>query len=553
VWEPIAVKARLPGNEEARLEALRQYEILDTGAEREYDDIVALASEICGVSVAVISLVDHDRQWFKSAVGIDAKETPRDIAFCAHAILGLETLVVEDARQDPRFNDNPLVIGEPAIRFYAGAPLITPEGFGLGTLCVIAPTPRKLTEGQRRALETLSRHVVRNIEFRRKNLELAKSRAESEKLGAAARESNRFLTAVLENLPTAVYCKDASNDFRYTICNAASEAMWGFADGYRLGKTDFEVFSSAQATLFRKIDEAAIRASTVEHSPELAVETPRGVRTIRSKRISLAGDNGEPKFVLGIAEDITEMKNIQIQMVQTAKMSTLGEMASGIAHEINNPLAIIRGHAEILKSALDAGKIDPERIALASRKIDQTCVRIARIIGSLKAFARDGESEPTSPVLASRIQADAIELCQARLRSHGVKFHFEPIPDSIVLECRSVQLTQVLLNLLNNAFDACLTANVKWVSIGVADLGDTVEFSVSDGGSPIPPEIQERMMLPFFTTKEVGKGTGLGLSISKSIVEGHRGVLLLDSSSLDTRFVFRIPKRANGSRLPRVA
>jgi signal transduction histidine kinase len=544
------MKARLPANEEARLEALQAYEILDTGSEREYDDIVALASEICGTPMAVISIVDENRQWFKSAVGIDAKETPRELAFCAHAILETQTLEVEDARRDPRFSDNPLVTGEPAIRFYAGAPLVTPDGHGLGTLCVIASTPGKLSESQRRALEILARNVVRNLEFRKKNLELAKAQAETEKLAGAVRDSNRFLTAVLENLPTAVYCKDAKNDFRYTICNTASEKMWNFTDGHRLGKTDFEVFPGVQASFFRKIDESTFLNPGLQHDPELRVETPLGSRILKSTRIALNDDDGVPRFVLGIAEDITEVKAIQMKMVQSAKMSTLGEMASGIAHEINNPVAIIRGHAQVLHSAVEAGTLSRERIALAADKIDKTCVRIARIIDSLKAFAREGEFEPVTPTSASRIQSDTIEFCQARLQSHGVELRFSPVPDSLILECRSVQITQVLLNLVNNAFDACHSGVPKWIAIDVADLGDTVEFSVSDGGLPIPPEIREKMMLPFFTTKEPGKGTGLGLSISKSIAEYHRGSLSLDLASPVTRFVFRIPKRAGDGGSP---
>lgn len=159
--------AASPISENERLYALRRYGVLDTPAEREYDDIVAVAAQICGVPTALISLVDDQRQWFKAALGVEAAETPRDIAFCAHAIEQAETMVVEDASRDPRFTANPLVTGEMHVRFYAGAQLRTPEGFSLGTLCVLDTTPRSLSDDQRRALEALARQVMTQFELRR--------------------------------------------------------------------------------------------------------------------------------------------------------------------------------------------------------------------------------------------------------------------------------------------------------------------------------------------------------------------------------------------------
>jgi signal transduction histidine kinase len=155
----------LPSDEQARLSALRQYGILDTEAEARFDELVQLASQICEVPISLISLIDTDRQWFKANVGLAVPETPRDQAFCVYAIEKTELMEVPDAWQDGRFADNPLVTGDPNIRFYAGMPLITPSGLRLGTLCVIDRKPRKLTPPQRTALEVLSRQVMAQMEL----------------------------------------------------------------------------------------------------------------------------------------------------------------------------------------------------------------------------------------------------------------------------------------------------------------------------------------------------------------------------------------------------
>ena len=157
-------------NEAQRLRALREYKILNTKPEQAFDDLTLIASQICGVPIALISLVDEDRQWFKSRVGVETQETTRSLSFCAHAIHQQGIFTVADALNDARFRDNPLVQGDPHIRFYAGAPITTPDGYALGTLCVIDYVPRKLTNDQNNALMALQRQVEAQLELRR-NLE----------------------------------------------------------------------------------------------------------------------------------------------------------------------------------------------------------------------------------------------------------------------------------------------------------------------------------------------------------------------------------------------
>jgi GAF domain-containing protein len=159
--------AALPDNEDERLRALRMRRILDTGSEQAFDDLTRLAAAICDTPISLITLVDESRQWFKSRVGLSAFETSRDVAFCAHAILQDDVMVVEDATLDPRFASNPLVLSDPSIRFYAGAPLSVADGLSLGTLCVIDRKPRTLSEHQLNALTVLRQAVVTQLELRR--------------------------------------------------------------------------------------------------------------------------------------------------------------------------------------------------------------------------------------------------------------------------------------------------------------------------------------------------------------------------------------------------
>jgi GAF domain-containing protein len=227
-------KAPRPHNEAQRLEALSQYGILDTAPEQEFDDLTLLATYIAGTPMAMVSLVDAERQWFKSKIGVDAQETPREVAFCAHAILGRELFVVPDAQADERFADNPLVTNDPFIRFYAGMPLATPEGHALGTLCVLDRVPRELTAAQIEALRALGRQVNAQLDMRRNMLKLVRTYGDL----AATQEE---LAAVLNSATTvAIIATDTRGIV--TVFNPGAERLLGYTASEMIGKkkpTDF--------------------------------------------------------------------------------------------------------------------------------------------------------------------------------------------------------------------------------------------------------------------------------------------------------------------------
>lgn len=259
--------------------------------------------------------------------------------------------------------------------------------------------------------------------------------------------------------------------------------------------------------------------------------------------------NQDDKRMYGVAWDSTEeiMTERQIQetrakMISTTKMAALGEMSAGIAHEINNPLTVIQARSFQLTQMAEMNKLDPEKVKHAAESISRTADKIARIIKSLRSFAREGTFDPFELVSANQIVEDTLEFCRTRFYNHGIEVEFTPTTEEAEVECRLVQIEQVLLNLLNNSFDAIQTLEEKWIRVEIKTDDENIEWRVIDSGRGIAEDVAEKMMQPFFTTKEVGKGTGLGLSISSGIMKSHKGELYLDTEAEHTTFVIRLPR-----------
>lgn len=242
-----------------------------------------------------------------------------------------------------------------------------------------------------------------------------------------------------------------------------------------------------------------------------------------------------------------ELDTQKMKSLNTAKMAALGEMAAGIAHEVNNPLAIILGHAQSIRRKLGPMIEIQELIENHIHRIEETVQRVSKIVKSLRTFAREGDHDPFTAVPLSRVIDDALDLCRTKAKLSGIEIQVDDQHPGLVAECREVQVGQVLINLLNNAIDAIAKSDDKWVRVTIEQVHIYAIITVTDSGPGIPPEIQQKLMQPFFTTKEVGKGTGLGLSLSKGIMEAHKGTLEYDVNSPTTAFKIILPLQQNES------
>jgi PAS domain S-box-containing protein len=253
--------------------------------------------------------------------------------------------------------------------------------------------------------------------------------------------------------------------------------------------------------------------------------------------------------IWSLIEDLTEQRALEtrveeerLKAIHASRLAVVGEMAAGVAHELNNPLAIISGYAFTLRSAIARG--DEAEIKEALAAIDEATERAGTIVKGLRKFSRQKLGHaPTDLVATSSLVADAVNLCRSRLLGTGVRIESD-VRTTAQIVGNGLELSQVFVNLLNNALDAVAAAENKWVRI-VAKEGQgpsSVTIAVEDSGPRIPPDVADQIFRPFFTTKTVGEGTGLGLSISRSIIEGHGGTLTLDADAPCTRFVVHLQK-----------
>lgn len=230
----------------------------------------------------------------------------------------------------------------------------------------------------------------------------------------------------------------------------------------------------------------------------------------------------------------------QEELVHASRLSALGEMAGGVAHEINTPLGILKLFTGQLKREIQEVP-DVTRMSAVLEKIDQTIDRITKIVEGMRMLSRDGSLDPFHTLSVKEIVEDVATLVKEKFRNQDTVFRLQEISSDLKIECRSVEIGQVILNLLNNAYDAVASLSEKWVEIKAQKIDNKIQIIITDSGKGIPKEISSKVFDPFFTTKEVGKGTGIGLSISNRIIKSHNGTLKINHDCPNTQFVITLP------------
>lgn len=661
------ISAQKHPRESQRIAALRRLKILDTPPEKDIDELTLIALQICETPIALLSLIDESRQWFKSKHGLEVTETPRDLAICAHTIISDGVFIVPNTALDDRFSDNPLICGASSkIVFYAGVPLISPDGYPIGTLSVIDDKPRVLTENQKNSLLALSHQITRLLEIRlqleqldidAKRLQYKKTAIENLNEGVVLQDRNLniidFNSAALEVLgltpkqlagqtsidPEGRAIKEDGSPFPLSehpvalalatgkkqkatvmgIYRPNDELRWieinsspifsddqpktsfvvtSFSDETqkKMAKTELEKNESylkrvldtipglighwnkdlinlnaneAYSKYFGKNPEEIKGQSLLSVLGEemFKANYPYVKKTLQGQpqifEISKVRPNGNirytmvnylPEFennnVVGffvITTDISEIKKLEIErqdltakMIESAKLSSLGEMAGGIAHEINTPLAIITTKASMLMEKFSLGTVTPEEALKQIEKIKVTAERISKIVKGLRLFSRNSENDPLENFTVSTVLDATLDLCHERIKNFKIELN-KNITSDFIISGKLTEISQVIMNLISNSIDAIQSENDKWITIETTVVNQRCIVSVTDSGLGIPDAVIEKMMNPFFTTKEIGKGTGLGLSISNGIVKSHGGQLKYDRQSKNTRFVIELP------------
>lgn len=369
---------------------------------------------------------------------------------------------------------------------------------------------------------------------------------------ADAVERNNIFQNILDNIPSMVGYWDSnllnkySNTAYLEYFNKTKAEIEGIHIRDLLGP---EIFQKNQAYI-----EAALRGEPQSFERELPLRLG-GTRHTQAHYVPDVR-NGQVYGFFVVVFDISPLKQateekekIYQQVSESYKMIALGEMAGGVAHEINTPLGIISMNTQFIEEIVAAGDFAPHKITKHLETIKKTTNRIAKIVTGLLMFSQDRNEDSFKKVSLSSIFEDTLPFCYERFRAHDIELICPSISPDLLISCRPVQISQILVNLLNNAFDAVETCHEKWVSLKVFENANHIEIHVQDSGPGVPNEVQDKIMQPFFTTKNVNKGTGLGLSISRGIAEGHGGSLALDRSSPHTNFVLRLPKPKHSQKL----
>lgn len=476
-------KSSLPTNhgEPERLLALQRYQVLDSLPEQDYDDLTTIAAQICDAPIALVSLIDSDRQWFKSRYGLDATETPRSQAFCSHAIQKPEeVMIVPNASEDSRFADNPLVTDNPNIRFYAGAPLVTSDGFALGTLCVIDRVPRELNSAQIKALEALSRQVISQLEVRL----IAEQLQEEMKLREEAANLVNIKNIELEKTIRQLHQTQAS-----------------FIQAEKMSS-----LGQLVAGITHEINNPiSFISGNLDYCKEYVVYLLQLVQIYQ---------NTYPETTPEIAQ-LTEAIDLDYLHQDFPKM--LNSMRNGAVRiqEIMKSLRTFSHLGEVGKKSVDLQQnLDAITILLENR-------------------CQATVDDPGVEVIKNYSNLPLVE-CYPGLLNQALINILNNALDSL----QQVDSDRTLADI--NAEPKTLTITTTTTTIA-GQLA--IEIRIKDNGVGISESVKQSLFNPFFTTKAVGKGTGMGLAISYQIItEKHHGSLeCISNPSIGAEFIIHLP------------
>lgn len=510
----------LPVDEEQRLLELHDFDILDTAADLSLDNLARLAAIMLDAPIALISLVDSDRQWFKARVGLEATETPRDISFCGHAIVSDDLFVVPDATVDERFAENPLVTGDPKIRFYAGAPLVTNDGLRLGTLCVIDREPRAgLGEHEAEGLQALANAVVDEFELRRANRRLREKEEEVLRYQAMVSASTDLIAL-------------ASADGQLLSMNPAGRRMIGLRAGDSLARTTLAsiIPGAAEEELWRTAIPTAERSGAWRG--ETVLKRSDGTEfPVDQVILCHRDDDGEISFLSTICRDMTERDEIlrlrEVQALKDAFVST-------VSHELRTPLTSIVMSLALLGDEV-LGEFDEEtrhvlRIAEANAE------RLIQLVDDVMDVERasNGMAQlSTRRCVLSDLVEPAMQAIEANAIVAGVRLELDDrTPPQFVFSCDPGRMIRVLINLLTNAIKFSGIGGIVILRTQVIE-GEGLVLEVIDNGIGIREEALGRVFEQFWqvdsSSARAVQGSGLGLAICRSIVERHGGTISVES------------------------
>lgn len=528
----------IPANEPQRLARLHGLGILDTLPQKAFDDISALAQMICGTSVALITLVDQDRQWFKSRIGVEEQQTPREVAFCSHAILDPDhVMVVEDLGQDPRFIDNPFVAGSHEARFYAGAPIVTHDGFALGTVCVIDMKARKLHADQLDALRRLAGLVISLLEHESVRIE------EATRTREAWRMQHAELTAMaISGLDLQVYI-----DPGYLIqhVNDTFLAYWGGTREQVIGRSMAEhVGEDAFRNIIQPQLDRALAGEAVSYTRKTDFPA-RGTRHVEVALLPVRSTRGDITGAVMRAQDVQETRAREAQLQQTVALLEQRTMEQErfihiISHDLREPINTVNNFTSLLVTDHQE-ELSPSAQRYLSF-VQSGGQRMSYLLDDLLHFVRlDSRTVQLRPVEIGRlVQQIESDLAPLLFRTDGrVECGTQPM----VMADESL-LRIVLKNLVSNGLKFSRRGVPPRVRVTVEETDGEHQIHVSDNGIGIATEHQQDIfdMFKRLHTRKHYEGTGLGLSVCRRIAQLHGGSISMQSALDDgSRFTLHLP------------